>query len=252
MGRTPTQKNSPLPWSTWTPSNTPMPRPTPLTSQTTALLVHALPPNYVTNSPLVITDASHSPPKLPRSLERSPPHLIHPFVDRSYSPSQTASRSNQPLFPQLTHRTNRQITGRQTRKNTCLRCIVLIESDAANNNKNHSCFRIRTDSIFEKKYAYFNEFYFRFQRTEQQLRPMRCFVICTVLSVCTFGNDREFWKENDSLDRDAVRGDGSGGSKEPRIIRGSRSPGHSKGKFLGELGPRSVTYVENATQPLSK
>jgi len=38
-----------------------------------------------------------SPPKLPSSLRRSPPHLIQPSLDRSHSPPQTASGSSQPF-----------------------------------------------------------------------------------------------------------------------------------------------------------
>ena len=36
-------------------------------------------------------------PKTAPSLRRSPPHLIHPSLDRPNSPSQTASGSNQPF-----------------------------------------------------------------------------------------------------------------------------------------------------------
>jgi len=38
------------------------------------------------------------PPKLPLSLRRSTPYLIHPSLDRPHSPLQTASRSNLPFW----------------------------------------------------------------------------------------------------------------------------------------------------------
>jgi len=48
-------------------------------------------------SPLVTTGRPKFTPKTAPSLPRSPPHLIHPSLDRTHSPPQTASGSNQPF-----------------------------------------------------------------------------------------------------------------------------------------------------------
>ena len=42
-------------------------------------------------------DTQNSPPNLPLLLQWSPPHLIHPFLDRPHSPYPTVSGSNQPF-----------------------------------------------------------------------------------------------------------------------------------------------------------
>ena len=61
--------------------------------------------------------APNSPPKLPLTLGRSSPHLIHPSLDRPHSPSQTESESNQPFY-HSTHsgQTDRQTNTRDRRK----------------------------------------------------------------------------------------------------------------------------------------
>jgi len=84
---------------TWTPSNTRMPKPSHSPRQTTAWLVHAFPHNYASESHLLQWDAPHLGPlpKLHLLLPRSPPHLIHPSLDRSQSPPRMASGSNQPF-----------------------------------------------------------------------------------------------------------------------------------------------------------
>jgi len=43
-------------------------------------------------------DVPHLSPKVLLPLQRSPPHLIHPSLDRPHSPPHTASRSNQHTF----------------------------------------------------------------------------------------------------------------------------------------------------------
>ena len=73
------------------PSNTRMPKLTPLTTQMTAQSVYAFSQNYTTKSPLLTTECSTFIPKLPLLLRRSP------SLDRRHSPPQTASGSNQPF-----------------------------------------------------------------------------------------------------------------------------------------------------------
>jgi len=61
------------------------------------------------------------------SLRLSPPHLIHPSVNRNHSPLQTASRSNQPFFHNSpTGQTDRQMGWRQACTDSCLRSINCI------------------------------------------------------------------------------------------------------------------------------
>jgi len=75
-------------------------------------------------------------PKLPLLLRRSPPHLIHSSLDRTHSPSETASGSNQPSC----HSTLSGPTDRHTHRPTdglgdrstplTLTLAILIERDA--------------------------------------------------------------------------------------------------------------------------
>jgi len=85
-----------------------------LPPQITTRSVHALPHNYATQSPLVTMYTPNSPLKLPLPLQRSSPHLIHPSLDRSHSPSRMTSGLNQPfchntLSGQTNTQTNRQM-----------------------------------------------------------------------------------------------------------------------------------------------
>jgi len=71
----------------------------------------------------------HLPPKLLFPLRRSLPHLIHPSLDRLYSPPQTASRSNQPFCHstpsgQTDSPTDRQTDWRQVCTKSRLRLIM--------------------------------------------------------------------------------------------------------------------------------
>jgi len=77
-------------------------------------LMHAISCNYATKSPLFQQDASHFPPDLPFPLQRSPPPLIHPSLDRSNSPPQMTSRSKQPfsILQPLDRPTDRHINRR--------------------------------------------------------------------------------------------------------------------------------------------
>ena len=87
----------PSPWGTWTPFNTPILHWPHSPHQTTARLVHAPPHNYATKFPLVTMGCPKFTPKTALPLWQSPPHLIHPSLDRPHSPSQMASGSNQPF-----------------------------------------------------------------------------------------------------------------------------------------------------------
>jgi len=66
-------RNSPFPSGTWTPSNTSMPGPTPITPKMTARSLYALPHNYATNASLVTIGRPKFNPKTAPSLRRSPP-----------------------------------------------------------------------------------------------------------------------------------------------------------------------------------
>jgi len=66
--------------------------------------------NYATKSYWLQWDAPNSTPKWSFSFDDHHPHLIHPSLGRLHSPSQTASRSNQPFC----HNTLSRQTDRQT------------------------------------------------------------------------------------------------------------------------------------------
>ena len=53
--------------------------------------------NYATKSPLVTMRRPTFTPKLPIPFDDHHPHLLQPSLDRSHSPLQTASESNQPF-----------------------------------------------------------------------------------------------------------------------------------------------------------
>jgi len=76
------------------PSNSPIPPPTPLTTPNEARSIHALPHNYASKSQLVTMGRCKFTRKLPLSLRRSPPHLIHPSLDR---PTRHPKRHPDPL-----------------------------------------------------------------------------------------------------------------------------------------------------------
>ena len=58
-------------------------------------------------------DASNLPPKLPLPLRRLPLHLIHPSLNRPYSPSQMASGSYQPFCHSTLSRQTDRLTDQQ-------------------------------------------------------------------------------------------------------------------------------------------
>jgi len=105
--------------------------------QTAARSLNALPHNYVTNAPLVtIWDTPNSTQKPPLPFDDHHPHLIHPSFDRPYSPSQTASGSNQPFCHNTLCGPKDRPTDRQTDRwsrrmfhNTSAPLAMLIESD---------------------------------------------------------------------------------------------------------------------------
>jgi len=71
-------------------------------------------------------DAPHLPPKLSLPLRRSPPHLLHPCLNRPHSPSHIDDTQIQSaVLPQYTFRTDRW-DRRQTCKNTRLWSIDCI------------------------------------------------------------------------------------------------------------------------------
>jgi len=76
----------------------------------------------------------NSPPKLPFPFDHNRPHLIHLSLDRSHSPSQTASGSNQPFCHStlLGHRQTDRLTDGIGDRSTplALTLTILIDSDA--------------------------------------------------------------------------------------------------------------------------
>jgi len=88
----------------------------------------------VAKSPISYSGTPQIHPKTAPSLRRSPPHLIHPSLDRTYSPPQTASGSTHPFcHSTLSGPTDRQ-TDRWSRRETCTntRLRSIDYSDAAN------------------------------------------------------------------------------------------------------------------------
>jgi len=81
------------------------------------------------NGPIGYNGTPNSPPKLPLSFDDHHQNLIHPFLDRPHSPSQTASGSNQPFrHNTLSGQTDRWAR-RQVHTMSAL-LAMLIESDA--------------------------------------------------------------------------------------------------------------------------
>ena len=125
--------NRHFPWGTWTPSNI-MSGPPHSPHQTTARLLYAIPHNYATKAPLATTMGRPTfTPKLVFIYLRSPPHLIHPSLDRRHSLSQTASRSNQPFCHNTLCGPTDRSTDRWSRsvfRNINAPFAMMIESDA--------------------------------------------------------------------------------------------------------------------------
>ena len=64
----------------------------------------------------VLTPSASGQVSVITSLSQSPPHLIHPSLDRLHSPLQTASGSNQSFFHNSSTRQTDQQTDRQTKR----------------------------------------------------------------------------------------------------------------------------------------
>jgi len=112
----------PLPWGTWTLSNGLIPESTPLTTPNDISIGSRIFAQLHHKSPLVAMGCPTFTPKLPLLLRRSQPPSSTLIPQPTHSPSQTASKSNQPfLYNSSTGQTDRQTdrpTDRQTDRPT--------------------------------------------------------------------------------------------------------------------------------------
>ena len=89
--------HSPFPWGTWTPSNTSMPGPTPLTTPNSSIAVHTSTQLHNKGSNGYNGTPKIHPQNRPFPFDDHHQNLMHPFLDRPHSP-QMASGSNQPFW----------------------------------------------------------------------------------------------------------------------------------------------------------
>jgi len=113
------------------PSNTPIPRPTPLTTPTAARSVHTLCNKF----PLVTMGCPTLTPKTALSPLMITTHLIHPFLDWPRLLPQMASRSNQPFcYNALSRQTDRLTNGIGNRSVRRALALCYIDRDQSSNN----------------------------------------------------------------------------------------------------------------------
>jgi len=133
-------RHRPSPWGTWTPFNTTMPRPTPLTTPNDILIDSRNFPQLRRKVPIGYNETPQihhqKYPFWPFPFDDNHPHLIHASVDRPHASPQTAPRSTQPFcYNTFSGQTDRP-TDRWSRREICIntRLRSIVYSDAANNN----------------------------------------------------------------------------------------------------------------------